>query len=131
VALEKEHGVKCVGVPGTIDNDIGGTDFTIGFDTALNTALEAIDRLRDTAESHDRIFYVEVMGRHNGFIGMLSAIAGGAESVLVPEIPTNIDELIRNLERSHCAGSARASSLSRKAATEATRRRGEEGRGAL
>lgn len=94
VALEQEHGIKCVGMPGTIDNDIGGTDFTIGFDTALNTALEAIDRLRDTAESHDRIFFVEVMGRHNGYIAMYSAIAGGAEEVLVPEVPTDIDALV-------------------------------------
>ncbi len=99
LALEKEHGIKCIGMPGTIDNDIGGTDFTIGFDTALNTALDAIDRLRDTAESHDRLFFVEVMGRRNGFIGMFSAIAGGAEHVLVPENPADIDELVRNLTR--------------------------------
>jgi 6-phosphofructokinase 1 len=104
LALEKEHGIRCIGVPGTIDNDIGGTDFTIGFDTALNTALEAIDRLRDTAESHDRIFYVEVMGRRNGFIAMFSAIAGGAEYVLVPEVPTDVDELVRSLDRARLRG---------------------------
>ncbi len=98
VALEKEHGIACIGLPGTIDNDIGGTEFTIGFDTALNTALEAIDRLRDTAESHDRIFLVEVMGRHNGYIAMMSGIAGGAEAILVPEMPTDISQLIGALE---------------------------------
>lgn len=100
-ALHSEHGIRCIGMPGTIDNDIGGTDFTIGFDTALNTALEAIDRLRDTAESHDRLFYVEVMGRRNGFIAMFSAIAGGAEFVLVPETPTNIDELVQTLNNAN------------------------------
>ncbi len=100
-ALNREHGIRCIGMPGTIDNDIGGTDFTIGFDTALNTALEAIDRLRDTAESHDRLFYVEVMGRRNGFIAMFSAIAGGAEFVLVPETPTNIDELVQTLNNAN------------------------------
>lgn len=100
-ALHGEHGIRCIGMPGTIDNDIGGTDFTIGFDTALNTALEAIDRLRDTAESHDRLFYVEVMGRRNGFIAMFSAIAGGAEFVLVPETPTNIDELVQTLNNAN------------------------------
>ena len=104
VALEEEHGMACMGVPGTIDNDIGGTDYTIGFDTALNTALEAIDRLRDTAESHDRTFFVEVMGRNNGYIAMLSGIAGGAENVLVPEHPTDIDELVENLRRSRERG---------------------------
>jgi len=96
--LQQEHGIRCIGMPGTIDNDIGGTDFTIGFDTALNTALEAIDRLRDTAESHDRIFFVEVMGRHNGYIAMMSGLAGGAEDILVPETPTDMDELIHVLE---------------------------------
>lgn len=97
-ALEREHGIHCIGMPGTIDNDIGGTDFTIGFDTALNTALEAIDRLRDTAESHDRIFFVEVMGRHNGYIAMMSGLAGGAEDILVPETHTDLDELVHVLE---------------------------------
>ena len=103
-ALEREHGIKCIGMPGTIDNDIGGTDFTIGFDTALNTALDAIDRLRDTAESHDRLFYVEVMGRRNGFIAMFSAIAGGAEYVLVPETPTRVDDLVDSLNNANARG---------------------------
>lgn len=102
--LEAEHGIRCIGVPGTIDNDIGGTDYTIGFDTALNTATEAIDRLRDTADSHDRTFFVEVMGRHNGYLAMLGAIAGGAEHVLVPETPTKIEELIEGLRRTKEAG---------------------------
>ncbi len=96
-ALHAEHGVPCIGVPGTIDNDIGGTDYTIGFDTAMNIAVEAIDRLRDTAASHDRIFFVEVMGRHSGFIAMYSGLAGGAEEILVPEKPSEIDALIEEL----------------------------------
>jgi 6-phosphofructokinase 1 len=91
--LSQEHGIRCIGLPGTIDNDIGGTDYTIGYDTALNVALDAIDRIRDTAESHDRVFFVEVMGRHSGYIAMMSGIAGGAEQILVPETPTNVDEL--------------------------------------
>ncbi len=89
-ALWQEHGVACVGLPGTIDNDIGGTQYTIGFDTAMNIAMEAIDRLRDTAASHDRLFFIEVMGRHSGFIAMYSGLAGGAEEILVPERPTDI-----------------------------------------
>ena len=96
-ALWKEHGVACVGIPGTIDNDIGGTQYTIGFDTALNTAVEAIDRLRDTAASHDRIFFVEVMGRHSGYIAMYSGLAGGAEAVLAPENPTDVAALVEEL----------------------------------
>ena len=95
--LEEEHGVRCIGLPGTIDNDIGGTDFTIGFNTALNTAMEAIDRIRDTAHSHDRVFFVEVMGRRSGFLAIMSAIAGGAEDVLVPESPTDVESIIRKL----------------------------------
>ncbi len=91
--LHKEHGVRCIGMPGTIDNDIGGTDFTIGYDTALNVAVEAIDRIRDTAASHGRIFYIEVMGRHSGYIAIMSGIAGGAEEILVPETPTDIEKL--------------------------------------
>lgn len=102
--LEKEHGIRCIGMPGTIDNDIGGTDFTIGFDTALNTAIEAIDRIHDTADSHDRIFFVEVMGRNSGYLAIMCAIAGGAESVLVPETPTDIDALIERLRKTKAAG---------------------------
>ncbi len=95
--LHEEHGIRCIGLPGTIDNDIGGTDFTIGYDTALNIAVEAIDRVRDTAESHDRLFFVEVMGRHSGYLSMMSGIAGGAEDILVPEAPTDIEHLISHL----------------------------------
>jgi 6-phosphofructokinase 1 len=102
--LHQEHGVRCIGLPGTIDNDIGGTDYTIGYDTALNTALEAIDRLRDTAESHDRVFFVEVMGRHSGYLAMMSGLAGGAEEILVPESPTNLEDLAQSLARARGKG---------------------------
>lgn len=103
-ALYKEHGVPCIGMPGTIDNDIGGTDFTIGYDTALNVAVEAIDRIRDTAASHDRLFYVEVMGRSSGYLAIMSGIASGAEYVLVPERPTDIDDLITQLREGRDRG---------------------------
>ncbi len=98
-ALHEEHGIPCVGIPGTIDNDIGGTRYTIGFDTAVNTALEALDRIRDTAASHDRLFLIEVMGRVCGAIALQVGVAGGAEGILVPETQTDIDELCRRLER--------------------------------
>ena len=103
-ALFEEHAIRCIGLPGTIDNDIGGTEYTIGFDTAINTAMEAIDRVRDTAASHDRIFFVEVMGRHSGYISMITAIAGGAEEVLVPERPTDIPALIETLRTGQRGG---------------------------
>jgi 6-phosphofructokinase 1 len=98
-ALHAEHGIRCVGMPGTIDNDIGGTDYTIGFDTAMNTAMEAIDRLRDTAAAHDRVFFVEVMGRHSGYLSMFAGMAGGAEEVLVPEEPTDLKSLVETMQR--------------------------------
>ena len=81
----EEYGIPSIGAPGTIDNDLYGTDFTIGFDTAINTAVEAIDRIRDTADSHGRVFFIEVMGRHAGYIALAAGIAGGAEVILVPE----------------------------------------------
>ena len=92
-------GFPCVGVPGTIDNDISGTDFTIGFDTALNTAVNAIDKIRDTASSHDRTFIIEVMGRDAGDIALYAGLAGGAESILIPEEETPIESIIDRLER--------------------------------
>ncbi len=95
-ALE-QLGIKTVGVPGTIDNDIPGTDNTIGFDTAVNTVLDAMNRLRDTASSHERIFLVEVMGRDNGFIALAAGLAGGAEAILVPEVPFSLDEIFDRL----------------------------------
>jgi len=98
-ALAKEHGLLVVGLPGTIDNDIVGTDYTIGFDTAVNTAMDAIDRLRDTAESHQRLFFVEVMGRTTGHIAAHVAIAGGAEFVLVPETESHLNELVEDLQQ--------------------------------
>ncbi|MEB1807238.1 MAG: 6-phosphofructokinase [Bacillaceae bacterium] len=94
-----EHGIATIGVPGTIDNDIPGTDFTIGFDTALNTIIQAIDKIRDTASSHERTFLIEVMGRHAGDLALWSSLAAGAETILLPEIPYNIDEVIKRLER--------------------------------
>lgn len=95
----EEHGFPVVGVPGTIDNDLYGTDYTVGFDTAVNTALDAIDKLRDTANSHDRIFLIEVMGHQSGHIAVHSGIGGGAEFVMVTETSTTIDELVQALKR--------------------------------
>jgi 6-phosphofructokinase 1 len=92
-----EHGIPIVGVPGTIDNDLYGTDYTLGFDTAVNTALEALDKIRDTADSHDRVFFVEVMGRDSGYIAMECGIGGGAELVLIPERDDSIDNVINTL----------------------------------
>jgi 6-phosphofructokinase 1 len=97
LAFHKEHGVPCVGCPGTIDNDLYGTDETIGFDTALNTALVNIDRIRDTADAHNRLFLIEVMGRDAGFIAVHSGIGGGAELVLIPETLTSMDEVKEKL----------------------------------
>ncbi|SMO74669.1 6-phosphofructokinase [Gracilimonas mengyeensis] len=95
--LSKEHGINVVGVPATIDNDIIGTDETIGYDTALNTALDAIDKIRDTADAHERMFLVEVMGRDTGFIALETGIASGAELALLPEELTHVDEVKEQL----------------------------------
>src|SRR4029078_5738718 len=94
-----ELGVDVVGVPKTIDNDLSGTDFTFGFDTAVNIATEAIDRLHTTAESHHRVLVVEVMGRHAGWIALHSGIAGGASTVLIPEQPFDIDAVCEHVKR--------------------------------
>lgn len=93
-----EFDIPFIGIPKTIDNDVFGTDQSIGFDTAINTAMEAIDRIRDTASSHHRLFFIEVMGRNLGFIAASCGIAAGAEAILVPEVKTNIDDLISKLE---------------------------------
>jgi 6-phosphofructokinase 1 len=90
-------GIPAMGIPGTIDNDLAGTDYTIGFDTAVNTALDAIDKIRDTADSHDRLFFIEVMGRDAGYIALYSGLAGGAEALVIPETPTDINQLIETL----------------------------------
>lgn len=103
-ALAGECGIHVVGVPGTIDNDLWGTDFTLGFDTAVNTALDAIDRIRDTAMSHGRLFFVEVMGRHSGWIALYAGLAGGATDILVPERPTEIDDLRRRVHDAFALG---------------------------
>ena len=97
-ALSEFTSAAIVGCPGTIDNDLVGTDFTIGYDTAVNTVIDAIDRIRDTAESHDRIFVVEVMGRDAGLIALRSAIAGGAEAVMVPEIRNDGETLLKKIK---------------------------------
>lgn len=94
-ALQNEHCIKVIGVPGTIDRDIAGTEYTIGFDTAVNTAMEAIDKIRDTAAAHERLFVVEVMGRDAGYIALNSGIATGAEEVLVPERITNVERVVQ------------------------------------
>ncbi len=95
----EEFGIPTVGAPGTIDNDLYGTDYTIGYDTAVNTALDAIDKIRDTASSHDRVFFIEVMGRDSGYIAIYTGIGGGAELILVPETETSIDDIKGTLER--------------------------------
>lgn len=95
--LNDEFGLAVMGIPGSIDNDIPGTDFSIGFDTAVQTAVGAIDRLRDTAYSHERIFVVEVMGRRNGFIALEAGLACGAEAILIPEVPYSLHEICDNM----------------------------------
>lgn len=102
-ALTK-HGFPCIGVPGTIDNDIPGTDFTIGFDTALNTVIDAIDKIRDTATSHERTYIIEVMGRHAGDIALWAGLAGGAETILIPEANYDLEDVIAKLKRGHDRG---------------------------
>jgi 6-phosphofructokinase 1 len=95
--FSREYDIPCIGLPGTIDKDIAGTDFTIGFDTAVNTAVESIDKIRDTAEAHDRLFIIEVMGRDAGYIALHSGISTGAENILIPERKTDIEELVDSL----------------------------------
>lgn len=105
VALElHRQGVPVVGVPKTIDNDLNGTDYTFGFDTAVNIATEAIDRLHTTAESHNRVIVVEVMGRHAGWIAVAAGIAGGADMILVPEVPISVQEVCTVINRRHQRG---------------------------
>lgn len=97
--FSEEFGVPVIGVPGTIDNDLYGTDFTIGYDTAVNTAIDACDKIRDTADSHDRLFFVEVMGRHAGFIALSTGIGSGASAVMIPEREMGIEDLIGMLKK--------------------------------
>ena len=99
--ITKETDFYVIGLPGTIDNDIYGTDFTIGYDTAVNTAIEAIDKIRDTAQSHDRLFIVEVMGRKAGFIGLETGIACGAEEICIPEFRTDLESIAEHLKERH------------------------------
>lgn len=102
--FSEEYGIRVIGIPGTIDNDIFGTDNTIGYDTALNTAMDAIDKIRDTATSHNRVFFVEVMGRDAGFIALNSGIATGALDILIPEKKDSIEELFATFEKAEKAG---------------------------
>ena len=95
----EEYDICCIGLPGTIDNDLYGTDSTIGYDTTVNTIVECVDRIRDTAQSHERIFFVEVMGRDAGFLAQNSAIAAGAEAAIIPEDSTDVDQLAQFMER--------------------------------
>jgi 6-phosphofructokinase 1 len=96
--FSNEFDIPCIGIPGTIDKDIAGTDFTIGFDTAVNTAIDAIDKIRDTADAHDRLFIVEVMGRDSGYIALHSGIGTGAEHILIPERKTDVEDIIASLQ---------------------------------
>ena len=97
--FHEEYGIPIIGVPGTIDNDLYGTDYTIGFDTAVNTAIEAVDKIRDTAEAHNRLFFVEVMGRDTGYIALNTGIGSGAGAILIPESSIDVEELIKHLEK--------------------------------
>lgn len=99
--FQQEHQFPIVGLPGTIDNDLYGTDYTIGYDTAINTAMQAIDKIKDTADAHNRLFFVEVMGRDAGFIALRTGIATGAEAVLVPETITTTEALVASLEEDY------------------------------
>lgn len=104
MVFHKEHGIPTVGISGTIDNDLYGTDFTLGFDTAVNTAVEAIDKIRDTADSHNRLFVVEVMGRDSGYIAADVGLSCGAESILVPESEKDIEYLLKLLKKNSKSG---------------------------
>jgi len=95
--LHEDFNFPVMGVPGSIDNDVNGTDFSIGFDTAVNTAIDAIDRVRDTAYSHERVFVIEVMGRRNGFIALEAGLAGGAEAILIPEVPYSLLDICNDM----------------------------------
>jgi len=99
-----EYNLPIIGVPGTIDNDIIGTEYTIGFETATNTVLDAINKIRDTATSHERTFIIEVMGRESGYIALMAGLAGGAETILVPELPYNLNEVCEKLARGYKRG---------------------------
>jgi 6-phosphofructokinase 1 len=104
MALAERWDGPIIGCPGTIDNDLPGTDYTIGFSTAVQTGVEALDKLRDTAHSHNRMFLIEVMGRHSGYLAVHTALAGGAEVVAIPETKTDIHDIIRTLERLKASG---------------------------
>ncbi|WP_108866822.1 6-phosphofructokinase [Aquimarina aquimarini] len=104
--FSEEYNIPVIGVPGTIDNDIAGTNYTIGYDTALNTVIDAIDKIRDTASSHDRLFFIEVMGRDAGFIALNSGVGAGAEEILIPEEDLGLDRLLESLKRSKRSGKA-------------------------
>lgn len=104
VAFNKKYDIPFIGIPGTIDNDLFGTDYTLGFDTAINTTLDAIDKIKDTAAAHDRLFFVEVMGRDAGYIALWVGIAGGAEAILMPETKTDIESLILLLQARKARG---------------------------
>lgn len=98
VEFFKQFTIPAIGLPGTIDKDLAGTDYTIGFDTAVNTAVEAIDKIRDTAEAHDRLFIIEVMGRDAGYLALNSGIACGAEDILIPELVTHVEEVLKRID---------------------------------
>lgn len=102
--VSKELGIPTIGIPGTIDNDLAGTDYTLGFDTAMNTVLDAINKIRDTATSHERTFVIETMGRRAGFLTLMTGLAGGAESILIPEIDYSVDEVCEKLKQGYKRG---------------------------
>lgn len=102
--FQMEFDIPCIGIPGTIDNDISGTNYTIGYDTALNTVVQVIDKIRDTASSHNRLFFVEVMGRDAGFLALNSGVGAGAEEILIPEENMGLERLLESLKRSKRSG---------------------------
>ncbi len=102
--LSEESDIHIIGIPGTIDNDVYGTDFTIGFDSAVNCAIQAIDRIRDTARTFERVFFVEVMGHHTGFIALQAGVAGGADDLVIPECPLDIEEICQKLQEGRRLG---------------------------